>query len=445
MQVGDLAYHLRAGTTMWATREILRRDIFTFTMRDAPWLNQQWGAQLVLARLFDIAGWRGLIGVRALVVAACFATAFWMARRVGADAFVAGALTIGSFAVAATLPGALAMRPQLLVLPLFLAVLWLLHTRATRPTRVWWIVPIGVVWANLHGSFLLVPLLCLLALVEDRVRRRGISGHLVAVAAGSSLAGLFTPWGAATYGYVVEVATHPLVRGRIDEWQPLWRRWPAGVAFAVAIAAIAVVLRRHRDGQASIWGLLTFIALCLLAVSSGRHLIWWALATPLLVGSALDPAWRPGSEVARTTRVVIAVAIAAGIALAGTRVVVTDPVEALLGEAPPGVTRAVERTGADRVFNAWWGSWFEYAIPEVATFVDTRVEFFDERIWDGYFLVIDAGAGWREVLDGWDIGVVAASRDRHPSLVLALEADDGWRLVHEDADGVVFVRRSAAS
>ena len=44
----DLAYHLRLGETIVATRSIPRVDSFTFTASGEPWLDQQWLAQAVL-------------------------------------------------------------------------------------------------------------------------------------------------------------------------------------------------------------------------------------------------------------------------------------------------------------------------------------------------------------------------------------------------------------
>ena len=51
----DLTYHLRAGVGILDGRGIPTTDTWTFTAFGAPWIDQQWGAQVILALL---TGWR---------------------------------------------------------------------------------------------------------------------------------------------------------------------------------------------------------------------------------------------------------------------------------------------------------------------------------------------------------------------------------------------------
>ena len=66
----DLAYHLRAGEILLDTGQIPTTDTFTFTASGATWVNQQWGAQAILAAVYRIAGWTGLALFRAALVGA---------------------------------------------------------------------------------------------------------------------------------------------------------------------------------------------------------------------------------------------------------------------------------------------------------------------------------------------------------------------------------------
>ncbi len=60
MPAADLAYQVRAGDIMWRTHTLLRTDVFTFTVPGAPWINQQWGAQLLLGATHRAGGWNGV-------------------------------------------------------------------------------------------------------------------------------------------------------------------------------------------------------------------------------------------------------------------------------------------------------------------------------------------------------------------------------------------------
>src|SRR5215831_16203505 len=68
----DLAYHLRAGELFLDTGRIPTTDTFTFTAFGDPWLNQQWGAQVILAAVYRLAGWTGLQILRAALVGVTF-------------------------------------------------------------------------------------------------------------------------------------------------------------------------------------------------------------------------------------------------------------------------------------------------------------------------------------------------------------------------------------
>ena len=69
----DLAYHLRAGDEILRTGAIPRIDTWTFTADGLPWLDQQWGSQVILAAVYRIGGWTGLALLRAGLVGAIFA------------------------------------------------------------------------------------------------------------------------------------------------------------------------------------------------------------------------------------------------------------------------------------------------------------------------------------------------------------------------------------
>jgi len=60
MPAVDLAYQLRAGADILAGHGIPDHDTWTFTVTGAPWLDQQWGAQVLLSGVFQVLSWTGL-------------------------------------------------------------------------------------------------------------------------------------------------------------------------------------------------------------------------------------------------------------------------------------------------------------------------------------------------------------------------------------------------
>src|SRR5919197_3038369 len=106
----DLAYHIRAGDIMLRTHHVIRTDSFSFTAFGRPWLDQQWGAQILLTLLYRIGGWSFLVFVRALFGSVVMLFVFLACRARGAPMKQAAWLTLGSGAIA--LAG-LMPRPQL--------------------------------------------------------------------------------------------------------------------------------------------------------------------------------------------------------------------------------------------------------------------------------------------------------------------------------------------
>ena len=82
----------------------------------------------------------------------------------------------------------------------------------------------------------------------------------------------------------------------------------------------------------------------------------------------------------------------------------------------------------------------EFRFPGAPVFDDSRIEVFPSTVWHGYDRVSAAADGWQDVLDRWDIDVVVASRYQQGGLIPAIRSDAGWQLLHEDRQGLVFVR-----
>jgi hypothetical protein len=446
MQTEDLAYQIRAGELMWRSHSVLRSDPFTFTVAGDPWLNQQWGSQLLLAGVHAVSGWSGLVVVRAGIVGAAIGITYMRTRARGARPIGAVLLTFAPFVVCITLPGTLAMRPQLLAVPLFLAASMLLAGRRVHPVRLVWIPAIGVAWANLHGSFILLSVLCAVAFVADLADKdRGVrrTGLLVLV---SLLVPLATPWGIHTYGYVVDLATAPIVRDVIDEWRPLWQQSPAGVLFAVVCAASIALLVSGGRRRIRLEDALTILVFTVLAAAGGRNLVWWSLAVPPAMGAAVAGVREHGAWSRGAVRMV-AVGLALLIGIAMVRLFRVRPQEGLLSDAPLGITAVLQDSvppGSD-VFAGWWGSWLEFTAPSDRVFVDARAELFPQQVWDDYFLVSAAATGWQDTLDRWGVDAVVASHLHQAALIEAIAADPAWRQVYADDQGSVFVRAEDGS
>lgn len=470
----DLAYQLRAGAGILAGGGIPAVDTWTFTVAGTAWLDQQWGAQVILAAVFQATSWTGLAILRATLVGLTFGFTFAALRvswsmastRAGGSSIASSArtatlLVLAAFAIAAP---ALALRPQLFAIPLFAASLVVLVERARHPRRLWLIPVFAVLWANLHGSFPLIVVLVALAWVDEVAllrmplpagharlpmsrRLRGSTG-LALIGAFSALATLITPFGIDAWRYIENLARNPEITSAVTEWRPPTPLDPAGAVFylslVLVIGVIAYRLRsdRGRTPAQFVAPIITVVVFGALGVVTGRGLAWWAIASIVSV-VALQPGLRladlrvprvPALR-ARTAReaslsesrrsplnalVVVVLALAAVMLLPVWRPLGAAGVPvATLSNAPQGIAEklafldGVGAFGTDgRVWNVVQplGSWFELTVPSAKFAVDSRIELFPPNAWTEARDIAEGSPETIAILDRHQVDAVVSPR-----------------------------------
>ena len=445
MRAIDLAYHVRAGELTLGAGELVRTDPFTFTRSGLPWLNQQWGAQVVFASAHRIWGWAGVAATYAAAIGAGFSVLYRNCRRAGSDVRTAAILTILGFLVGASSLGA---RPQALAVPLF-TVTWLLLSRRDGWT---WLVPVlAAVWVNVHGSFLLAPVLAAFALGDDLVSRRSpLRSTLIVLATIAATAA--NPFGVSVWSYVVDVSTNDTIRNTVAEWRPPSPLSGAGSLFWLSGVAVFIVGLTKRT-TLKLMDVVRLVVFFALGAAALRSTVWWALAAPPVVAGWLAvPQTRPEQQaeglavsapgaLVATAALSLALLMAAFLSRSG-----TDPVTGasrrLAADAPEvlaGATRRALPTGSRLLVFQPFASWFEYSLTGYPVMVDSRIELFPAEIWRDYDTAIVGGVGWQAILERHEVGGVILP----PGAVLARELrdDPAWTLGADGPAGSVFLRR----
>jgi hypothetical protein len=440
----DLAYQLRAGGEILASGRIPTTDTWTFTMQGQPWVDQQWGAQVMLWIVESIGGWIGLAVFRAALVGAIFGSTALIAVKRGLDVRTAAVVGLLAFVVAAP---ALALRPQLFGMLAFVAVLLLVTDRRGHPQRLLLVPVIVAIWANLHGSFFLGPLVLGLAWLEDVHDRRPEARRTLIIAGLSAATACLTPTGPLVWVYAAGLSSNPSVTARITEWQPTSLRDVPGLLFFASALAIAVLIAR--SGRRIPWPTLAWLGVFfVIGAYAQRGLAWWPIAAVAATAGTLIPAIpsRARTETLSMRRLNALVAgvvvLAAVVALPSGRSPLPGALVSteLAAPAPPGLTaslRDLARPG-DRLFNPQsWGSWFEYALPGIQVAVDSRIEMISPGVWETYEGILAGRDGWQGDLAGWGVTHVVIEADQTGFRDRLTAA--GWRAVYEDADGTLLI------
>jgi len=448
----DLTYHLRAGGDILDTRALPAIDTYTFTVAGRPWVDQQWLAQVAMAAVYRLGSWTGLVVLRAFLVGVAFAFLFDLCRRRAGSIRTAAWLTLTAFVTGAVTLG---LRPQLFAVALFAASLWLVSQQRPHGSRVWFLPVLAVVWANVHGTFVLAPAFVALVLVEDIAARRRWAPTLGLLGA-TALATLVNPFGSGVWAYAVGISTNSVITKRITEWQPTSPLSAEGALFygTVLLVALAIALawrRGERQWSAVLW-VLPFSILGAWAV---RGLAWWPFVAAASV-AALAGRASAGAREARPEPVLVhranasiatGIAVVAVIALPAWRPLdrgLSTPV-LVVGTAPSGLTGALRdlvRPG-DRILAPQpWGSWLEFAFPQATVAVDSRIELFPDALWIALDRIERGDEGWQQ-----DLAALRPTEVVVPASNEALAArlqEDGWQLQFADSDGRIFLPGPAA-
>ena len=441
----DLAYHVKAGELMVAEHALPRTDILAWTTAGRPWLDQNWGAQLVLYGIWRLGGFPLIAVVNALLAVAAWALVAAACRRRTANLrVIAGAVFVGYVASVATFSA----RPQMFSLLLFSAELYLLEVARTRPRVALAIPVLMVLWANLHGAFIVgIGLLAIEVVAAAWRRDRAGAVRYLVVTVASLAALLVNPWGVRVLGYAISLPANRVVMGMITEWAPTNVRQLPGILVLPAVGVLVVALVRAPAPQRVPEQLLRMALLGGLAFWAVRGVAWFGLALPVALCALADQRLPRPAAADRGAPALNALVLAC---LAMALVAATPPVQRTLFGPRPELAAApmaaadwlAANPQSERMFNYQrWGSYLEFRLgPRVQVGFDSRVELAPVDRWELYLAVVRGRWDAERLLDGWGVDQVVTSRRATPTLAALLESSGRWRLAFSTGDQLVYQR-----
>jgi hypothetical protein len=146
----DTYSHIALGRWVLEHRAVPFVDPFSQTMRGEHWVAFEWLSQVAYASAQSLGGWLAVVALAAAAVALAFGllTRFLLRQWPPVPALIA---VLAAFVLAS--PHILA-RPHVLALPLMVAwVAALIRAVDEKRAPPWHMLPLMILWANLHGSF----------------------------------------------------------------------------------------------------------------------------------------------------------------------------------------------------------------------------------------------------------------------------------------------------
>jgi hypothetical protein len=471
----DLGWHLANGRQLADGVLLGGVDTYSWTATGAPWVAHEWLTEVLMAGINDLGGATALSALTALVVAGAFGlVATRLRRRAFGYAATIGAMALG---FAATLVS-MGVRPQLLELLYLTATLLVVDAWLDERLGRWplWVASgIGaLLWANSHGSFLLLAGVLGIVTVAALIGREQ-RWWQAAVAAGIALVvPVINPWGPALYAFAGQSLTSEITGRLVEEWRPPQLLEPSFLPFTVAVIVAfvgAVVAIRRAEGTRArrLADLFVAAAILVLALRSGRHvMLFGAAAAPLLAEAlaAVGRAWqalrrrrRAGSGAAadeipeagagidvrgRDLIDLVAFVVVTGALVVGGWLLVGPSAQerAQVRRYPVALLSALDGVSAEqgralRLFNEYtWGGWLIAERPGLPVFIDGRSEVYGDAQLERYAGIAAGGPDAAATLA--DLGATVALVRADAPLADALVAA-GWQERASDDVGRLLV------
>ena len=144
----DFWWHLRTGQYILSTSAVPHADVFSATNAGRPWVAHEWLSELIIYLLYAAGSSPALIVAFSAITTLAFVLVY---ACCDGKPYIAAAAAL--FAAMASAP-TWGVRPQMLSLLMTCLFLWVLNRWEHGNQRlVWALVPLMLVWVNLHSGF----------------------------------------------------------------------------------------------------------------------------------------------------------------------------------------------------------------------------------------------------------------------------------------------------
>jgi hypothetical protein len=489
----DVGWHIRTGDYILAHHAVPHQDLYSFSKPGAPWYAWEWLSDVIDGGLHQIAGLKGVVLASAVIIA-LFATTL-VRRMVWRGVHLLVALAVALLGVGAASIHFLA-RPHIYTL-LFLSIsMWLIEADregavedagaspgARIPeeqsasvmrgyigrARIWWLVPLAVLWTNMHGGFLaLIAVLGLTTVglaVETFLETRAGRGDWRNVLRYAGLTGacaaatLINPYGWRLHQHVLEYLRSDWIRNVIQEFQSPSFRTENMMQFEALLLVglmVAASLFRRRRIVEGLW----IVFWAHMALGSARHVpVFVTVAVPV-IAAELAQWW--GALTARAGKASLAGIInqIASDSLPGFRRTSAWPFAAITVLIVMGAPIRWPRDFPDQVFPTkmvhdhadlitasrvlttdQWGDYLIYTDPRRKVFVDGRSDFYGPEIGNEYLGLINGRWDWQQILAKYQFSLALVPTDCAIAQLLKLSPD--WRVIEDDGKRIFLVRGPA--
>lgn len=314
VEIRDLDLWLHLGVGRWISQHgfVPGWDILSCTIAGKPWVNHEWLFQVFAYQISRMFGMDGLITMQSLVVAFTFLVLLFLGYSRERQWLVVFAL----LQVLIVYETRFTIRPDIFSLLFFALYIYILSLHLNKRWMPYALVIIQILWTNMHGFFFFGPLLVLVGVIAEFLKRRlkmpyeynsigrltdneyaSLKKMLFLVILASclnplGLQGAWYPFGvffhlagdnSVFFKYIVELQ-RPMTP------KTIWTDQYLNYKILILLSGVSLVFNRRKIDISSVmvWGV--FLAFSLVAI---RNLVFFAVAAYLvLMVNAISIPWK---------------------------------------------------------------------------------------------------------------------------------------------------------
>lgn len=449
----DFWWYLRLGKDITLSGSIPTIDTYSSTAFGKPTFYPMWLSAVLFSGLFQIGNLSLVVLFRGLLIGLFYFALWIIAIRKGIPGWIATLLTL-----VCALAGAnnWAVRPQMFVYPLFGFLLMILDDPKFQnlgqsaddktiqkrfSNQFYWLIPISLLWSNLHGS---VIILFLLTISYFLFFQRNRKFFIILIL--SFLATFINPRGPLMWWDTIQII-QAVGNQFSQEWKPpINSGWQMNLFFMWILLFIPLVTFSKNKLKTYEW--IWFLGFGWMAFSGTRYVIWFLallliFSSHLLKGILRDNIYQVNFSNIKLNYVLLIIMVLLPIfLLPGIRELWwADSPKVITANTPIEASNWIQHNikPEEIIFNDYlFGSYMIFALPDHPVWIDTRFHIYPESLWQDYLAISNAEPNWLEKNEFYQIDYLFLDNNSQQNLITALNQSKEFCLKYTDITASIF-------
>ncbi|MEW6182316.1 MAG: hypothetical protein AB1500_03955 [Bacillota bacterium] len=448
----DTWWHLAAGKYMVSHHAVPHQDVFSWTVSGQEWITHEWLAEVLFYLGYLAGGFWGVLSI-ILIVAGLALTFYFRLISMPKDSYLIAALTL--LAVGLMLTPFLQIRPQIFSYFFFIIFLYVLYLFVNKKKDYLFVLPlISVLWANIHGSFLVGPLVVVLYIFcgmprinEARIINIHLNKHqiikLLFYSVLCIIAATLNPNGIKLLAYPFITTGSSQMTNTIKEWlSPNFHDLYFQVFLVYYLSTFLTFVLSKK--KIFVTDLLLFLIFGTAAFFYVRFIAYAILVSGLLWPRYFQPQLVYNTDLSRLKTVLLPLVVFFYIFVLTVRFpsqnVINHNFTPKDAEYPVAALDYLKTHPIKgKMFNDFgWGGYLIWNRPEEKVFIDGRADVYLKKVFDDYIDITRLKPEAASLLEKYRIDYVLMPVDA--PLIVALQFSPHWKAVYKDDTVKIMVK-----